>query len=415
MSLRATIPAVILILAVSGALAQDAVYRPHNKYPVLDEMTRAYDARRAERDSLRKIVDDRYAAEAKAKKDAARDLRVDWSQVVSPSGPDAFDRLWHNPPVPQFYTGTCWAFSSVSFMESEAHRIAGVDVKLSEMWVVYWEYVEKCRSYLREYGHTPVDEGGESDGTLAIYAKYGAAPASAYPGVLSADGRHDHRELIAELKGYLKWVLDSGDIDIERNLKCVRGILDAHLGPVPETFTYQGDTYDPQTFLHRVLQLDPGAYVSCVSDMRAPFGERMLFDVHDNWRRSQYLNLSLGDFMAAIDRALDRGYTVAIGGDNSEPGMDGKFDRAIIPVWDIPSEFIDQASRQMRIENGTTGDDHGVHLVGRTTAGGHTWYLIKDSNRSSRLGEFKGYYMWRDDYIKLKMLSFTVHRDILED
>ena len=406
----------LLTLLAPAAFAQDAVYRPHNKYPVLDEMTKAYEARRAARDSVRKMVDDRYAAEAKAKKDAKQVLRVDWSEVEAPSGPDDFTRLWHNPPVPQFYTGTCWAFSSVSFMESEAHRIAGVDVKLSEMWVVYWEYVEKARSYLQEYGHTPVDEGGESDGTLAIYAKYGAMPLSAYKGVLYEDGRHDHRELIDELKGYLKWVLDSGDIDIERNLECVRGILDSYLGPVPDSCRYEGRTYGPREFLHEVLQLNPADYVSCVSRMNAPFGTRVLLDVHDNWRRNDnYLNLSLDDFMGTINKALDEGYTMAIGGDNSEPGMDGLHDKAIIPRWDIPAEFIDQASREMRIENGTTGDDHGVHLVGRTTVDGRYWYLIKDSNRSSRLGKYKGYYMWREDYIKLKMLSFTVHKDVLGD
>ncbi|NCQ35479.1 peptidase C1, partial [bacterium] len=123
----------------------------------------------------------------------------------------------------------------------------------------------------------------------------------------------------------------------------------------------------------------------------------------------------LDDFMATIDKAVDMGYSMAIGGDNSEPGMDGMVDKAIIPEWDIPTASINQASREMRIENRTTTDDHGVHLVGRTTVDRVNWYLIKDSNRSSRLGQFKGYYMWRADYIKLKMLSFTVHKDVLGD
>ncbi len=67
-----------------------------------------------------------------------------------------------------------------------------------------------------------------------------------------------------------------------------------------------------------------------------------------------------------------------------------------------------------RIANGTTGDDHGVHIVGTTELGGREWFLIKDSNRSSRLGDHKGYYFWDGDYIKLKMLSYTVHKDLLE-
>jgi len=379
-------------------------------------MTKVYKANQAARDSLRKVVDDRYAAQAKAKEDAKQVLRVDWTDVEYPASPAQFTQLWHNPPVPQYYTGTCWAFSSVSFMESEAHRIAGVDVKLSEMWVVYWEYVEKARSYLQEYGHTPVDEGGESDGTLAIYAKYGAVPLSAYTGVLSADGRYDHRALIAELKSYLIWALDDGDLDLDHNLAAVRGILDSYLGPVPDSFQYQDRTYSPKAFLREVLKLDPADYVSCVSRMNAPFNTRVLLDVHDNWRRNaNYLNLSLEDFYGTIKKALDMGYTMAIGGDNSEPGMDGMVDKAIIPDWDIPAADINQASREMRIANGTTSDDHGVHLVGSTQVDGRDWFLIKDSNRSSRLGQFKGYYMWRGDYIKLKMLSFTVHKDVLGD
>jgi len=56
-----------------------------------------------------------------------------------------------------------------------------------------------------------------------------------------------------------------------------------------------------------------------------------------------------------------------------------------------------------------------IHLVGITRICDHDWFLIKDSNRSSRLGAFKGYYFYRDDYVRLKMLTITVHRDRVED
>jgi bleomycin hydrolase len=60
-------------------------------------------------------------------------------------------------------------------------------------------------------------------------------------------------------------------------------------------------------------------------------------------------------------------------------------------------------------------DDHLVHLVGHVTLDGHDWFLIKDSNRSSRHGSFEGYYFYRDDYVRLKMLMYTVHRDVVRD
>jgi bleomycin hydrolase len=44
-----------------------------------------------------------------------------------------------------------------------------------------------------------------------------------------------------------------------------------------------------------------------------------------------------------------------------------------------------------------------------------TWILIKDSGRSAYRGQFKGYYFYRQDYVKLKMLSIMVHRDAVAE
>lgn len=404
-----------LLVLAQFALAADPVYREQNKYPTLDEIRAQRDAVQAERDSLRAVVDAEYAAQNKAQKEAAMDLRVDWSSVKTPGNPGDFTQLWHLPPTPQFYTGTCWAFCSTSFMESEAHRLAGVEVKLSELWIVYWEYLEKSRSFLRTFGHTPVAQGGQDHGTLEVLNLYGAMPKDLYDGVLNEEGWHDHTPLIKELNGYLEWVLESGTWDEEQNLAYVRSILDKHLGAPPIDVIHEGKVYSPKAFMREVLQLNPDDYVACVSRMDTPFYTRVLLDVEDNWRRKDnYLNLPLHDFYEVIQKSLKAGYSLSIGGDNSEPGMDGKFDTAIIPEWDIPAKNINQGSREFRIVNGTTGDDHGVHLVGHMKIGANDWYLIKDSNRSSRLGQYKGYYFWRGDFIKLKMLSFTVHKDMLK-
>ena len=408
------LPLLLLLFLTGTALADDPVYRENNKYPVLDEIKEARAAVVDERDSLRTATEKLWELQAEAVDDAKQSLRVDWTKVKRPAGPEDFDQLWHLPPTPQFYTGTCWAFCSTSYMESEANRLTGVEVKLSEMWVVYWEYVEKARSYLASFGATPVAEGGQDHGTLEIMKLYGIVPRDAYPGVAD-DGRHDHARLSRELKGYLAWVLKSESWDEEQNLAAVRGILDKHLGAPPVDVEWEGKVYSPASFTSKVLGLDPEAYVACVSRMDTPYYSRVLLDVHDNWRRKDdYVNLPLDDFYQVIHKAVREGYTLSIGGDNSEPGMDGMFDTAIIPDWDIPVKYIDQGSREHRIVNGETGDDHGVHIVGFTRHGGRDWYLIKDSNRSSRLGQFKGYYMWSGDYLKLKMLSFTIHRDRLE-
>ena len=134
------------------------------------------------------------------------------------------------------------------------------------------------------------------------------------------------------------------------------------------------------------------------------------------WRpTATYYNLPLEDFYRYIAEAARSGYTVCIGGDVSEPGYYGEEDAAVVPFLGIPGEYIDQDSRELRIYNETTTDDHGVHLLAVTESGGHEWFLIKDSARASRRGEHHGYIFYRDDYVKLKMLTCLVHSDVLDE
>jgi bleomycin hydrolase len=232
------------------------------------------------------------------------------------------------------------------------------------------------------------------------------------------DGRHDHHALLEELHGWLDWAETQGVWDEARVVQGARAILDAHLGAPPAVCEWEGRTLTPREFRDDVLRLRFDDYVTCVSRMERPgvaFGETMVLDVRDNWRRRDaYLNLPLDDFMAVLRKGVEKGFTFVYGGDNSEPGCDGLHDAAVIPAWDIPNKAIDQGSREHRILSRQTGDDHGVHVVGFTRHKGHDWYLIKDSNRSSRLGNFKGYYFFEGSFVKLKMLSFLAHRDVLD-
>ena len=60
-----------------------------------------------------------------------------------------------------------------------------------------------------------------------------------------------------------------------------------------------------------------------------------------------------------------------------------------------------------------------MHLVGYTERDGMDWYLIKDSSSGSRNNDQNapefGYYFFRTDFVKLKMMGFTVHKDAVKD
>ena len=416
------IPAVFLLLIILATAPQadnsagGPIYKPTYDYPVLEEISAARKARQAIADSLQELVDERYREMERMEKEARRKLRLDWSGISKPASPDAFAAAFHLPPVPQYATGTCWAFCSTSFFESEVHRLTGQSIKLSEMWTVYWEYIEKARRFIREYGHSHFSQGSQDSGTREVYRVYGAVPAATYDGLVGEDERYDHSLISKEIRRYLDWVAEHGFWDEEKAITYVRLILDKHMGRPPEEVVYGGRTYTPRAFLREVLMLEMDDYVTVISTLHEPFGEWTLLDYADNWRRlDDFLNLPLDDFYTILKDAVRDGYSVSLGGDVSEPGLDGMEDAAYIPSWDIPAEYIDQASREYRIESGLTGDDHGIHLVGYLEHEGLDWFLIKDSNRSSRLGQFKGYYFYTGDYIKLKMLSYMIHRERLAD
>ena len=148
-----------------------------------------------------------------------------------------------------------------------------------------------------------------------------------------------------------------------------------------------------------------------MSTLKYPFYTQGEFLAPDNWWHSKdYYNLPLEVFYGAIKGSAQSGYSMVIGGDVSEPGKYGWEDIAIVVPWDIPRKAINQSSREFRIYNATTEDDHGIHLLGYTRKDGFDWFLIKDSGSSARYGKNSGYYFFRDDFIKLKMLTFLIHK-----
>jgi bleomycin hydrolase len=87
-----------------------------------------------------------------------------------------------------------------------------------------------------------------------------------------------------------------------------------------------------------------------------------------------------------------------------------------VPSYDIPPAYIDDHARQFRFSNESTTDDHAMHLVGYAERKNGTWYLVKDSGSGAHNNaSAPGYYYMHEDYLKLKMMSFTVHRDAVKD
>ncbi len=284
------------------------------------------------------------------------------------------------------------------------------------MWTPYFEMIEKCRRYIRKRGDSYVAGGGESNSITRIWKKYGVVPAEAYCGLLNKTDKHDHEPMMDEIESYLEYIKTSELWDEEHNLKHVRLIMDKYMGRPPEKFTYNGKTMTPKEFLKNETGLNLDDYYSLMSTSYFPFYTYREFMVPDNWWFSkEYINLPLEVWYGVIKKSIQSGYTLIIGGDVSEPGKLGMKDIIFIPSFDIPEKYINQDSREYRIYNESTEDDHGIHLVGFKRYKGKDWFLIKDSGRSARYGKHKGYYFFRGDFIKLKMMTYTAHKDVLKE
>jgi bleomycin hydrolase len=333
-----------------------------------------------------------------------------------PQSIEEFTKYWYNEPISQGRTGTCWSFSTTSFLESEIYRTQNKKVKLSEIYTVYWEYLEKAARFIDEKGNSEFGEGSEANAVTKNWKKYGIVPESVYNGIPAGQKFHDHKKMFEEMESYLNGLKVSGNWNKDEALGEIKKILNKYIGEPPTEFVIQEIKFTPKEYLEKYLKINPDDYVDILSYMQQPYYKQVEYEVPDNWwLNKDYYNVPLDEFMSALKNAIRNGYTMSIGGDVSEAGYLSRNDVAIVPTFDIPSEYIDESARQFRFSNKSTEDDHGVHLVGYMTKDGKDWYLIKDSAAGSRDGNNKGYYFYNEDYIKLKMMDFMVHKDAVKD
>ena len=401
----------VAILSVSSIFAQN---KDKGTFQVYDKGESYY---------YSTILKDINSVEAtKHQSKAFKRFKADAKGKNYPAKVDLYSSQWHNPSISQGSTGTCWDFSTTSFYESEVKRTQHKEVKISEAFTFYNEYVLKAEGYVDSRGTTIFEEGSEGNAVARVYKRFGAMPWSAYNG-LNGQKFHSHDKMYAEMSNYLKSVKNNNAWDKDLVIATIKSIMNHYVGTPPETFKVDGKEFTPETYLKDYLKINPDDYVEILSYKQAPYYEQCSYDVPDNWWNSkEYYNIPLDEYMKVIKRAIKEGYTMSIGGDVSEAGFlnsKGEPNVAIIPDFDIPSENINEDARQFRFSNKTTTDDHGMHLVGYYEKDGKTWFLIKDSSSGSRNNDVNakgfGYYFFSEDYMKLKMMGFTIHKDAVKD
>lgn len=342
----------------------------------------------------------------------------------------------------QSSSGTCWCFSSLGFMESELLRMGKGEFDLSEMYVVSKTYTDKADRYVRLDGYLNFGQGGGFDDYLYVIEKYGIVPNDVMPGLNYGEDIHRHGEMEAVLKGIIDAVKKNPNRKLSTAWKnAFQGALDAYLGAIPETFTYNGATYTPRSFAD-FLGFNPKDYVSVTSYMHHPFYESFALEIPDNWLWCQSMNVPLAEMMEIIDNAIMQGYTVLWASDVSEQGF-GRSGVAMYPTND-PKEMagsdqarwlalspqeratalrnmngpiaevkeVTQEMRQIAYDNKQTTDDHGMLIYGiAKDQNGTKYYMVKNS--WGETGPYKGLWYVSEKFVQYKTMDIQIHKNAI--
>jgi bleomycin hydrolase len=290
-------------------------------------------------------------------------------------------------------------------------------------------YEDKADNYVRMHGSLSWGDGGECHDVINMYAKYGVMPQSAYSGLHYGTKKNKFGELQAVLKGMLDAIVSNRNGKLTTSWKkAFDAVLDAYLGPVPETFTYKGQRYTPKSFAREVVGLDPKDYVELSSFTDKPYYEKTMFMVPDNWSFDKVYNVKFKDITNTIDHALRNGYTVAWAADVSEKYFSWKNGVAFVPekdwedmeedeqkaLFDGPKEerVITPEMRQEAFDNYETTDDHGMHIVGLAKdQKGTEYYIVKNSWGVKN--DYKGYIYVSKNYVRYKTTAFLLNKHAL--
>ena len=336
-------------------------------------------------------------------------------------------------------SSTCWCFSGLAFLESEVLRTKGIELDLSEMFVVSHTMMDRATYFVRQYGEgTSYAPGGNIYDVIYCMENYGLCPQEAMPGILYGDTLPNHNEVDKVTRAFLNALTGSGLKKLSPVWKnAFQSIWDAYIGQRPESFVYEGKEYTPQSFV-KYLGLKEDDYITFTSYTHHPFYKSFAVEVPDNWRMHQAYNLPLDELMRVMDVAIDGGYTMAWGADVSEVGFTRK-GIGVMPDADqgadltgsdmakwlgmsetdrreeltkkpLPEMEITQEMRQKAYDNWETQDDHGMQIFGiAKDQNGKQYYMVKNSWGTQK-SNYKGIWYVSRSYMAYKTNDITVHK-----
>ena len=341
----------------------------------------------------------------------------------------------------QHRSGTCWAYSSLGFLEAELLRMGKGEHDLCESFLVYNTYMDRADKAIRTHGDASFSQGGSFYDAIYCLKHYGIVPQDAmpFPGSLYGDSLFNFNQLDAVTSAYVGAIAKGNLKKISPTWKSdLSNIYKNYFGELPKTVVASGKTYTPQQYATDYLGLNPDDYVSLTSYTHHPFYTKFILEIQDNWRWAESYNLPLDEFMEVCDAAVRNGYTFAWGADVSESyfsrdgvarvpatlkdndltgsdaarwtGSNAQNGAAIKTSND--EKTITQELRQLGYDNWETTDDHGMVIYGLAkNKKGDEYFMVKNS--WGDYGKYHGMFYASKAYVAYKTMNILIHKSAI--
>lgn len=343
----------------------------------------------------------------------------------------------------QNQSGTCWAYSSLGFLEAELLRMGKGTHDLCEAFLVYNTYMDRADKAVRTHGDVSFSQGGSFYDAAYCLKHYGIVPETAMPapGTLYGDSLFNFNQLDAVTSAYVGALAKGNHKKLSLTWKSdLFNIYKNYFGELPkEVKAADGKTYTPQAYAKDYLGLNMDDYVSLTSYTHHPFYSKFILEIQDNWRWAESYNLPLDEFMRVMDSAVRNGYTFAWGSDVTETyfGRQNGKDYAYVPknlkVRDLQGSdaarwggtldtgakvasdeemTITQDLRQKAYDNWETTDDHGMVIYGLAKDDkGTEYFMVKNS--WGDYGKYHGMFYASKAYVAYKTMNILIHKSAI--
>lgn len=360
-----------------------------------------------------------------------------------------FTTILENPVTSiknQNNSGTCWAYSSYAFLESEILKKHPemTDIDLCESFLVSKTYVDRADRNVRTHGDASFSQGGSFYDAIYGMKHNGLVPEGVMPYPITAygDSLYNFTSFFPPMEAYVTSIAKSDAKKINPAWKKnVQGMVDNYFGQTPTEFEYKGKKFTPKSFMEYV-GLNPDDYVSLTSYTHHPFYESFILEIQDNWRWASSYNLPLDEFMEVMEQSVRNGWTFAWGADVSESGFSRRTGKnrcvASVPAttqsagvgsdqsrWtgekagskitqnDNQGELtITQEMRQQGYDNWETTDDHGMQIYGiAKDQHGKEYFMMKNS--WGDYGPYKGFWYVTKPYVAYKTMNIVINKNAI--